>query len=98
VDLQKEEEPNEKNIQNTKQTRKTKNLTNVPVDIIHHIKEDGGAVSGVHNNAIDGNVPIFVHGMVLVNVPKPSRQSMIALPHKEHLANKVREVRVILEY
>ena len=43
-------------------------------------------------------MPILVHGMMLINVPKLSGQSMIALPHIEHLANKVREVRVILEH
>ena len=40
----------------------------------------------------------FVHGMMFVNVPPSSRQPMVSLPHKEHLANKVSKVGVILEH
>jgi len=94
----KKQESNEKNIKSSKQTKKIKNLRNSPVGNIHRIKEDGGAVSGVDNNVIDGDVAIFVHGMVIINVTKSNHQSMISLPHEKHLANKVREVGIILKH
>jgi hypothetical protein len=81
----------------TKFQPNTLKCQNAQIDVIHDIKEDGGAVFWVHNNTVDKDVSIFVYGMVLVNVPKPNRQSMISLPHKEHLANKMREVGVSLE-
>jgi hypothetical protein len=68
------------------------------VDVIHCIKKDGSAFSRVHNNAVHGDMPNFVHGMVLVNVPQPSRQSMISFPLEKHLANKVSKVGFILEH
>ena len=40
-------------------------------------------------------MPIFVHGVMLINVPPPSHQPMVFLPHEEHLANKVSKVGVI---
>jgi hypothetical protein len=70
----------------------------LPVVVIHGIKEDGRTVFRVDNNAVHGDVPIFVHGMVLVNVSKPSRQAMIPLSHEKHLANKLREVGIFLEH
>jgi len=43
-------------------------------------------------------MPIFVHGMVFVNVPQSSRQAMISLIYEKYFANKMNEVGVILEY
>jgi hypothetical protein len=77
-----------KNIENKKQTIKIQTKINLPVDVIHDIKEDGNRISRVDNNAVHGDVLIFVHGMVLINVSKPSCQAMILLPHEKHLANK----------
>jgi hypothetical protein len=41
-----------------KQTMRTQTKTNLPVDVIHGIKEDDNTVSRVDNNAIHGDVPI----------------------------------------
>jgi hypothetical protein len=100
VDLQgiSKRETKMKNIENEKQTIKIQTKTNLPVDIIHDIKEDGNTVSRVDNNAVHGDVSIFVHGVVFINVFKPSCQAMILLPNKKHLANKLREVGIFLEH
>ena len=84
--------------ENGKQTKKTQTKTNLPVDVIHSIKKDGITISRNNNNAVHGDVPIFLYGMVLVNVSKPSRQVMIPLLHEKHLANKLREVGILLEH
>ena len=38
-------------------------------------------------------MPIFVERLTFVDVPQPSRQTMVPLPHKEHLAGKVGKVK-----
>ena len=81
-----------------KSKNKTQKITILPVNIIHGIKEDDDAVSRVHNNAVHGYMPIYVHEMVFLNLPQPSCQSMIALPHEKHLANKLSKVGIILEH
>jgi hypothetical protein len=81
-----------KKFENRKQIMRMQTKINLPVDVIHGIKEDGNTVSRVDNNAVHGDVPIFVHEMVLVNVSKPNRQEMIPLSHEKHFANKLKEV------
>ena len=86
------------NFENGLTIKENKKKTDLPVDVIHGIKKDGNTVSRVDNNAVHRDVPIFVHRMMLVNVSKPSRQAMIPLPHEKHLANKLREVGILLEH
>ena len=47
---------------------------NLPIDVIDGIQQDGGGMSWIHDNAIN------------IDVPPPSRQLMVTLPHVEHLA------------
>jgi hypothetical protein len=72
-------------------------MWNSPIDVIHSIKEKGGAISWIHHNAISGYMPIFVQRVVIVDMPKPGCQPMVALPHIEHFVNKDSKVGVSLE-
>ena len=72
-------------------------MLNSPIDIIHGIKEEGGAISWIHQYTISPYMPIFVQRVMLVDVPPPRCQPMVTLPHVEHVANKVSKVRVFFE-
>ena len=78
-----------------KNKRKKIELTN---DVIHGIQEDGCGISWIHDNTINGDVPIFIQRVMFIDVPPPSQQTMVILPHVEHLAKKVSKVRIILEH
>jgi hypothetical protein len=56
--------------------------------IIEQTTQNGVAVSRDHNNAVHGDIPNFVQGMVFVNVAQPSRQSMISLSLENILPTK----------
>ena len=91
------EKQKKNNIANKKETSKP-TKQNSPVDVIHGIKEDGGAISWFHDNTVNKDMLIFVQRVMLVNVPPPSRQPMVSLPHEEHFADKVSKVGFILEH
>lgn len=48
------------------------------VDVIYGINEDIGAISRVYDNTVNGDVPIFVQRMMLINVPLPNCQPMVS--------------------
>ena len=43
-------------------------------------------------------MPIFVHGVMLIDEPPPCCQPMVSLLDEEHLTGKVSKVGVILEH
>ena len=69
-------------------------MSNSPVDII---EEEGSAISWIHHNTISRDMPIFVQRVMIIDVPPPSCQSMVPLPHVEHFVNKDSKVGVSLE-
>ena len=79
-----------------KQTRKI-NL-NLPIDVIHDIQEDCGAIFWIHNNIVHRDMPILIQQVMLINMPPPSCETMVPLPHVEHFAKEVSKVRAILEH
>ena len=81
----------------TKTLELEKKMSNSPVDVIHSIKEHGGAISWIHHNTISRDMPIFVQRVMIVDVPPLGCQAMIPLPHIEHFVNKDRKIRVTLE-
>jgi len=99
VNLQKISTRNKNTLTTKIKNQKNKNYKkNFPVDVIHGIKEDSGGVSRVHNNAAYGDIQIFVHKIVLLNVDQSSRQLMFSILHIEHLPNKVSGVGIILKH
>ena len=70
---------------------------NSPIDVIYSIKEDGSAISWIHNNTINRDMPILVQQVMLVDVPPPSCQPMVPFPHLEHFFHKMRKVGVSLD-
>ena len=79
--------------------RQVKNIKcqHLPLDVIHSIKEDDGVISWVHDNTVNGDVPIFVQRVMFVDVPPPRYQPMVPLPHVEHIFRKVSKVGIFLE-
>ncbi len=71
---------------------------NSPIDVIHGIQENSGGIPRIHNDAVNRDMPIFVKRVMLVDMPPPSRHTMVPLPNKEHLPSKVGEVGVITEH
>jgi len=71
---------------------------NSPIDVMHGIQEDCGAIPRIHNDAVNGDMLIFFDRVILVNMPPPSRQMMVPLPYKEHLVSKMGKVRVSTEH
>lgn len=43
-----------------------KNNKNSPIDVFHGIQEDCGAISWIHNNPVNKDIPIFVQWMMLL--------------------------------
>ena len=58
------------------------------IDVIHGIQKNTILPTNVKKATIDGQVPICVGAMVLVDMPPPSRKAIIAFVHEEHLAQK----------
>ena len=58
------------------------------VDVIYGIQKNTILPTSVKKDTVDGQVPIRVGAMVLVDVPPPSCKAMIAFVHEEHLAQK----------
>ena len=61
------------------------------------IEEYTGASPRVDNNTIQCNMPTLLIGVVVVDVPSPCCESMIAFPDEEHLPNKICKIQAILE-
>ena len=68
------------------------------MDVIHAIQQDCGAIFWIHNNKVYKDMPILIEQVMLVNMPPPSCETMVPLPHVEYFARMVRNVRVILEH
>ena len=69
-------------------------LKGIPVDVIHGIQEDAGLVSRIKDYAVNRNVPSLVIVVEVVHMTPPRRNSMVSLPHVEHLARKFGKVRI----
>ena len=67
-------------------------MPNSPVYVIHSIQKNGGAVSWIHDDTVSRDMPFFVQRVMLVDVPPPSCQTMVPLPHKEHFVHKMSKV------
>jgi hypothetical protein len=42
-------------------------------------------------------MPTLVIGVVIINVPPPSGETMIAFPNEEHLPSEMCKIRILLE-
>ena len=69
----------------------------LPINVVHCVEEYTGASPRVDNNTIHCNMPTLLIGVVVVDVPPPCYESMIAFLNEEHLPNKMCKIRVILE-
>jgi hypothetical protein len=69
----------------------------LPINIAHVIEEYTGVTSRVNNNAIHREMPILVIGVVVIDVPPPSGEMMIAFSYKEHLSGEMCKIRILLE-
>jgi hypothetical protein len=93
------EKANEKAIHLDKNQYKQRRERGIsPIDVIHSIEEDCSGAPWIHDNAVNGYMPIFVERVMLINVPRPRCQTMVPLPDEEHLASKVGKVGVISEH
>ena len=63
-------------------------LKGIPVDIIHGIQEDVGLVPRIKDYAMNRNVPGLVIAVEVVHMTPPRCNSMISLPHVEHLTRE----------
>ena len=66
----------------------------IPVDVIHGIQEDAGLILRIKNYAMNRNVPGLVIAVEVVHMTPPCRNSMVSLPHIEHLAREYGKVRI----
>ena len=69
-------------------------LKGILVDIIHGIQEDAGLVPRIKDYAMNQNVLGLVIAMEVVHMTPPHRNSMVSLPHVEHLARESGKVRI----
>ena len=69
-------------------------LKGIPVDVIHGIQEDTGLVSRIKDYAMNRNVLGLVIAVEAVHITPPRRNSMVSLPHVEHLARESGKVRI----
>ena len=69
-------------------------LKGIPIDVIHGIQEDAGLVSRIKNYAMNRNVPNLVIAVEAVHMTPPRRNSMVSLPHVEHLAIESGKIRI----
>ena len=56
------------------------------IDVIHGIQKNTILPTSVKKDIVDGQVPIQVGAIVLVDMPPPNYKAIIAFVHKEHLA------------
>ena len=59
------------------------------VDVIHSIQKNTILPTSIKKDTVDGQVPIRVGAVVLVDMLPPSCKVIIAFVHKEHLARKI---------
>jgi hypothetical protein len=57
----------------------------------------GLVTSRVNNNAIHRKIPTLVIGVVVIDVPPPCGETMIAFPYKEYLPGEMCKIRILLE-
>ena len=69
-------------------------LKGIPVDVIHGIQEDAGLVTRIKDYAMYRNVPGLVIAMEAVHMTPPRHNSMVSLPHVEHLSRESGKVRI----
>ena len=69
-------------------------LKGILVDIIHDIQEDAGLVPRIKDYAMNQNVPGLIIAVEVVHMMPPHRNSMVSLPHVEHLARESSKVRI----
>jgi hypothetical protein len=69
----------------------------LPINVAHGIEEYTGVSSRVNNNAIHRDMPTLFIGVVVIDVPPPSGETMIAFPDKEHFPGEMCEIRILLD-
>ena len=69
-------------------------LKGILVDVIHGIQEDVGLVSRIKDYAMHRNVPGLVIAVETVHMTPRRCNSMVSLPHVEHLARESGKVRI----
>ena len=69
-------------------------LKGIPLDVIHGIQEDAGLVPRITDYAMHRNVPGLVIAVEVVHMTPPHRNSMVSLPHVEHLARESGKVKI----
>ena len=95
----KETNENERNKETkNKKINKEMKKQNSLISVIHSIQEDCGAVPWIYDNTVNRFMPIFVERVMLVDVPRSSRQTMVPLPYKEHLAINMDKIIIILKH
>jgi hypothetical protein len=70
----------------------------LPINVAHGIEEYTGVTSRVNNNTIHRRMSTLVIGAVVIDVPPPSGETMIAFPYKEHLLGEMCKIRILLEF
>jgi hypothetical protein len=60
----------------------------LPINVSQCIEEYTGVSSRINNYAIHRDMPTFFIGVVVINVPPPSGETMIAFLNEEHLPAK----------
>ena len=69
-------------------------LKSIPVDVIHGIQEDAGLVSRIKDYAMHQNVSGPVIAVEAIHMTPPRCNSMVSLPHVEHLARESGKVKI----
>ena len=67
------------------------------INVAHSIEEYTGVSSGVNNYAIHRDMPTLLIGVVVIDVPPPSGEPMIAFPNEKHLPSEMCKIRILLE-
>jgi hypothetical protein len=67
------------------------------INVAHSIEEYTGVSSRVNNYAIHRDMPTLVIGVVVIDVPPPSGEPMIAFPNEKHLPGEMCKIRILLE-
>ena len=70
---------------------------NLTINVAHSIEEYTGVASRVNNYAIHRDMPTPFIGVVVIDVPPPSGETMIAFPNEEHLPSEMCKIRIHLE-
>jgi hypothetical protein len=69
----------------------------LPINVAHSIEEYTGVSSRVNNYAIHRDMPTLVIGVVVIDVPPPSGEPMIAFPNEKYIPGEMCKIRILLE-